>query len=518
VQNCPCPSSNFASFRPSFVKTAEISKEPKYDIADPDPAAMIEALRAFGYDLPRAISDLVDNSIFAEAENIWVDFFWDGPASTICVTDDGHGMTEACLVNAMRPGSQNPLDARDPSDLGRFGLGLKTASFSQCRRLSVRTRVARGPISTRCWDLDFVAHKREWALLHNAGPSAKPHFKRLSENSQGTAILWQEMDRLVTGTNVNDPTQRRHFHDRIASVETHLSMVFHRFLRPKRLTIYVNNQKIEPWDPFLTSESATQEIADQRLKLLQGQIRIVPYVLPHVNKISSEKHRRAAGIKGWNAHQGFYVYRNERLLVAGDWLGLGFTKEEHFKLARILVDIPNSMDHEWDIDVTKSRAVPPDSLRPEFKYIADITRRRASDIFRHRGKVIARRTSQEFVFVWQQIQRRGKYLYRVNREHPLVQHALKENRGVVEPLLRLIEETVPIPLLTITNSEHPDTHAAPFEFASSREIYSLLSDVYSAIRSANVTQSKALECIAVMEPFERYPELVQTFIEQLSSR
>jgi hypothetical protein len=500
------------------VKSAQTSIEPKYDIADPDPAAMIEALRAFGYDLPRAISDLVDNSIFAKARNILVDFFWNGPASTICVTDDGHGMTEACLRNAMRPGSQNPLAPRDPSDLGRYGLGLKTASFSQCRRLSVRTRVAQGAISTRCWDLDFVARKKQWLLLHDAGVSAEPHFNRLSGMNQGTAVLWQEMDRLVAGTNVNDRMQRRHFHDRIASVETHLGMVFHRFLTPKRLTIYVNDQKVEPWDPFLTSEVATQEIADQRLRLLQGQIRIVPYVLPHVNKISPEKHRRAAGIQGWNAHQGFYVYRNERLLVPGDWLGLGFTKEEHFKLARILVDIPNSMDHEWDIDVTKSRAVPPDSLRAEFKYVADITRRRASDILRHRGKVVARRTSQDFVFAWQQIQRRGKYLYRVNREHPLVRYALKENRVVVEPLLRLVEETIPIPQLTITNSEHPDTHAAPFELASNREVYSLLCDVYSAMTSANVAQTEALERLAVMEPFDRYPELVQTFREQLPSR
>jgi len=97
---------------------------------------MSESLRAFGYDLPNAIADLVDNSILAEARNIWIDFKCDGENSSICVTDDGNGMSEREMLDSMRPGSRNPLDTRDPKDLGRYGLGLKTASFSQCRRLT----------------------------------------------------------------------------------------------------------------------------------------------------------------------------------------------------------------------------------------------------------------------------------------------------------------------------------------------------------------------------------------------
>jgi len=493
---------------------SEIAKDSAYDIAEPDPAAMIEALRAFGYDLPSAIADLVDNSIFAKAKNIWIDFFWNGANSTICVTDDGDGMTEDKLLNAMRPGSQNPLETRDTSDLGRYGLGLKTASFSQCRRLAVRSRIEKGTFATRCWDLDFVALKKRWFLLREADETAEPHFARLSKIPHGTAVLWESMDHLVADNEVNNAVHRKHFHDRIASVEAHLAMVFHRFLSSKRLTIHINEQIVEEWDPFLTSEKATQQLADERLSLFQGRIRIVPYVLPHASKLTPEKHQKAGGIKGWNAHQGFYVYRNERLLVAGDWLGLPFAKEEHFKLARILVDIPNSMDHEWDIDVTKSRARPPDSLRPEFKHIANITRRRASEIYRHRGKVVARKTSQDFVFAWQQIQRRGKFLYKINREHPLVRRALQAEPEIIGPLLRFVEETVPIPLLTITNSEHPDTHSSPFELASAKEILALMKDVYAVMLSAKVQPSEALERLAVMEPFDRYPELVETFKDE----
>jgi hypothetical protein len=492
----------------------DISDE-QCDLAEPYAAAMSESLRAFGYELPSAIADLVDNSIFAQARNVWVDFKWDGEDSTVGVIDDGDGMTEGELVNAMRPGSRNPLESRDPKDLGRYGLGLKTASFSQCRRLVVRSKTDGGATATRCWDLDFVAQRNKWLLLRNAGPGSEVHFQRLAGLAHGTTVLWERMDRIVKGQDVDDESHRRFFHGRIEAVEKHLAMVFHRFLEGKRrLRIFVNDNEIDAWDPFLKSEKATQQIADERITLFQKQIGVIPYVLPHISKLAAEKHDRAAGFKGWNFHQGFYVYRNERLLVPGDWLGLPFAKEEHFKLARIQLDIPNSMDQEWDIDVTKSKARPPDALRKDLRHIAAVTRRRASEVYRHRGKVLARRTSQEFLFVWQQLTRRGKYFYRVNREHPLVVQAVRSEGKLVEPLLRMIEETVPVPLLAITNSEHPDQHSDPFEGSSSKEILALLGRVYDAMTASRIPRTTVIERLRVMEPFDRFPELVAFFEEQ----
>jgi len=323
------------------------------------------------------------------------------------------------------------------------------------------------------------------------------------------------MDRLTKGQDVDSESHKHFFLHRIEGVEKHLSMVFHRFMEGKnRLRIFLNKQEIQPWDPFLLTEKATQQLADERIQLFQNQINVLPYVLPHVSKLSPQKHERAGGPRGWNAHQGFYVYRNKRLLVPGDWLGLSFAKEEHFKLARILLDIPNSMDQEWEIDVTKSKARPPDSLRKDLKHIADVTRKRASEVYRHLGKVIARSSSQDFVFVWQQKTRHGKYFYKVNRDHPLVQNAVKSEHDVVEPLLRLIEETVPIPLLTITNSEQPDKHGVPFDGASDKEIAALLERVYVAMADAGISRAVAVERLRVMEPFDRYPEIVEVFLEE----
>ena len=141
------------------------SQDPICERAEPYAASLIESLRDFGYDLPTAIADLIDNGIFAGARNVWVDFTWDGANSSICVIDDGKGMTEGELSNAMRHGSKNPLEDRDPKDLGRFGLGLKTASFSQARRLRCQIKAANGSIATRCWDLDYVRDQKDWLLL-----------------------------------------------------------------------------------------------------------------------------------------------------------------------------------------------------------------------------------------------------------------------------------------------------------------------------------------------------------------
>jgi hypothetical protein len=492
------------------------------DLAEPFASSMSESLRAFGYDLPSAIADLVDNSIFAKAHNIWIDFNWDGGKSSICVTDDGRGMSEKEMLDAMRPGSRNPLEARDPKDLGRYGLGLKTASFSQCRRLTVRSKQPDGDLVSRCWDLDFIQQKNKWLLLRNARKESEAYLKRLPTLEHGTSVLWEEMDRIVKDLDVDNQIHQNLFHQRIEGVKNHLAMVFHRFMEGKnKLTIFLNKREIEPWDPFLTSEKATQQLADEAITLFQGRINLVPYVLPHLSKITKKIHDKAAGEKGWNAHQGFYVYRNKRLLVPGDWLGLPFSKEEHFKLARIQVDIPNSMDQQWEIDVTKSKARPPDVLRKDLKRIADITRSRASDIYRHRGKVVARGNSAPYVFAWEKKVKHGKIFYSINREHPLVKDVISHS-GAAKPrlnaLLRLLEETVPVPWIVMSNAENPDQQSVPFEQSPSSQISEIMRELFDALmRGGIMTSKEALHRLRTMEPFDRYPEAVEAFIEVIQA-
>lgn len=490
------------------------------DLAEPFASSMSQSLRAFGYDLPSAIADLVDNSIFANAKNVWIDFNWDGDESSVCVTDDGRGMAEKEMLDAMRPGSRNPLESRDPGDLGRYGLGLKTASFSQCRRLTVRSKQQKRAV-TRCWDLDFIQQKNKWLLLRSAREESEPSLARIGKMVAGTSVLWEKMDRIVADLDVDNQLHESLFHQRIEGVKAHLAMIFHRFMEGRnRLTIFINGRAIEPWDPFLTSQKATQQLADEAIALFQGRVNVVPYVLPHLSKLTKKVHDEAGGIKGWNAHQGFYVYRNKRLLVPGDWLGLSFSKEEHYRLARILLDIPNSMDQQWEIDVTKSKARPPDALRKDLKRIADLTRSRASDIYRHRGRIIARNNSAPHVFAWDKKVKHGKIFYSVNREHPLVKDVMANSgagKSRINALLRLLEETVPVPWIVMSNAENPDQQSVPFEQSPSSQICDIMREVFTALRRSDMTVKEALHRLRTMEPFDRYPDAVEAFIEVIQA-
>jgi hypothetical protein len=488
-----------------------------YDVVAPNPSAMIESLRAFGYNLETAIADIIDNSIAAEAENVWLNFKWNGERSTISIIDDGGGMDEKELINAMRPGSTSPLEERNSTDLGRFGLGLKTASFSQCRKLTVGSKKEGGLISIRSWDLDYVNECGEWRLLNVDKIYADGVFSTLEEMKSGTIVLWEEMDRLVKGINRENQKYENMFYENIDFVKNHLAMVFHRFLENKsNFKIFINNRPLNPWDPFLRNHPSTQHLPREPLHNSGHKVLIQPYILPHRSKMDDNTYELASGPGGWNARQGFYIYRNNRIIVAGDWLGTGFKKEDYTKLARISVDIPNSLDDAWKIDIKKSTARPPTQLREDFKRLARLTAERATLVYRHRGKTILRKTADEFVFPWETKIHNGKYAYNVNRKHPIVFDVLEnagEQKGKIQAMLRLIEETVPVPLIILNNSEKADNIYNPFEKAPSEDLKFVMEEVWDSMERSGISFKDAKNRLLNMEPFCDYPGYVASFLE-----
>jgi hypothetical protein len=485
--------------------------EATWDLAEPDPASLIESLRSFGYTLETAVADVVDNSISAGAHHVDVTFEWDGGGSRVVVTDDGCGMTADELVSAMRPGSRSPSEHRDPDDLGRFGLGLKTASFSQCRQLTVASRRLGGPVATRTWDLDTVVQTHEWRLLRQPPAGCAALVAGLGARPQGTVVVWSDLDRVVTATGPEDNRAQRRFLERVNGVGEHLRMTFHRFLGSAagKVRLRINGRQLLPWDPFLERSDGGQVLPEERLPFGSGSVVVRPFVLPHHSHLppgQSEDTGRTE-TRTWNSLQGFYVYRNRRLLVAGDWLGLGFSKEEHFRLARIQIDLPNDIDESWQIDVKKSTARPPNSLRPDLQRIATVTRQRAVEVYRHRGKVLARRSESPVVALWEQVLTHGKISYRLNRSHPAVVDAVSApTQTSVRSLLRLIEEAVPLALITLNSSERPQDHAEPFE-AAGAEVATLAATMTRRLVQGGCPHSEAVQRVLSMEPFQRFPEL-----------
>jgi Histidine kinase-, DNA gyrase B-, and HSP90-like ATPase len=418
----------------------------------------------------------------------------------------------------MRVGSANPRDTRHLDDFGRFGLGLKTASFSQCRRVTVLTRQKRGPAVVRCWDLDYIAHTKEWRLLREPSPLAQRLADELADKSKGTVVVWEKLDRLTAGNRTVDDVAEDAFLRRAEHVRDHFAAVFHRLMEgTKGVKFHLNGRRIEPWDPFLTDEAATRPLPVEKLFLKDQRINIHPFVLPHLSKVDADTHRLAAGLRGWNAHQGFYIYRNRRLLVAGDWLGLkGWRQEEHYKLARIRVDLSNGLDHEWEIDVTKPRARPPEALREELVRIGECTRKLAKQVYSYRGAKLIPAEGRERVLLWQQVSHHNRVSYRLNRDHPLLQQVRAASADVpkLSALFRLIEETVPVPLITITDRERPDQTVGPFEAAKEGEILDVMRQVFAALRASGFSRKDAVSRLGSMEPFPRFPQLLQTIAEE----
>lgn len=490
----------------------------EYDLAGPGATDLFESLRAFGYDLPTAIADVLDNSLTAGAKNIWIDLTWAGRNSRVTIRDDGRGMSETKLVEAMRPGSTSPVEDRDPNDLGRFGLGMKTASISQCRCLTVMTREVDSALAVRRWDLDYLSQVRsgEWRLLKGRSLLKPEDQKLLDRGNSGTVLFWDRLDTLVGNVDEDNDVAQRHFRERAEAVRDHLAMVFHRYLRGRHsVKIHLNGRPVEPWDPFLEDSGLSEALPSETLGVGSERFEVKGFILPHHSRISAEAHASAAGYNGWNAHQGFYIYRNRRLLVAGDWLGLGMQKEEHFKLARIRIDLPNSTDLSWQIDVKKSQAHPPAALRKDLRRIARAARSRASSIYRHRGKLVQRTLGDGGAFLWKHLTKHGKTFYKINRDHPLVATVLAEaeDKKPIRALMSLIEQTVPAPLIVVNNAEAPDSLAQPFEGASA-ELRSAMEAVFAALVSSGRSPLEAGEELIRMEPFDAYPEIVAAFVEQ----
>jgi hypothetical protein len=497
------------------VKTGS-SDQLEFDLAEPRPGSLIESLRSVGYTLPTAIADVIDNSITAQARNISVKFHWDGMNSHISVSDDGAGMTDAELREAMRPGSCNPWETRASTDLGRFGLGLKTASFSQCRRLSVLTRRSGEPVAARTWDLDHVVRHNEWRLLRGA-EGADEYMSSLEALPQGTVVLWSNLDRITSGTRASDADAQDHFLKAVEHVAQHLGLVFHRFIEESSIRITMNGIRIPPWNPFLESHASTWHSPEEVIPVHSSSVVFRGFVLPHRDKLSEEEARAAAGPYGWIAHQGFFVYRSRRLLVPGDWLRLGhphpWAKQEHYNLARIRLDLPNDMDDHWHIDVKKSTARPPVSIRERLTLLAENVRDRARSVFAHRGSYGPRSPSvAEFIRPWEIRERGGRRIYRVSREHPAVQAviaALGGERPALDTLLRLLEETVPVQQIWLDMAEMPREPSPPYDGVDFSVIREDLRVLFGALVGAGLAPGMAVARLRTLEPFNRFPELVE---------
>lgn len=365
-------------------------------INDPNASRLIYGLRDTGYNVKTAAADIIDNSIAAGAQNVNIDIqlLHDG-RKVVCFADDGHGMNQGEVWNAMRYGADRRAEAKS---LGKFGLGLKTASSSVCKRYSVVSRKSEAqPIAKLTWDLEHVEKMNVWEML--AEPVTADQADMFEElcGPNGTLVIWENCDRLLSKEYAPGVKEQNAVKQMAKSLSRHISLVFHRFLdesdaRERNVTIRVNGEPVIPWNPLYPQRSE-QVLAPNKQKVLvelfdgsEEVAEMKAWILPHRRDMTKEEESSFARIS--NRAQGFYVYREGRLIQDGGWMDVFGSPEPHTSLLRIEFDFGYELDEAFRIDVKKSRIL----FHPDLE---DGLRKLLQPIYREAGSRYRRESRED---------------------------------------------------------------------------------------------------------------------------
>lgn len=480
-------------------------------ILSPHAASLSQSMRDLGYSLESAIADLIDNSITENSENIRI-FMENQDEGYPCLAliDDGRGMVESDLFEAMRLGSCDPRKERAPDDLGRFGLGLKTASFSQCRTLTVVSR-KHGDMSAAIWDLDVIGERNEWVVQIPTIEMIEslPFIDRLGKS--GTYVLWSKMDRMAGDSGS--------FYDKLNLLEHHLALVFHRYLsgdyKKRKISIFINEHPVEAFDPFCLSNKATQLLREEIVRIDNEEIRIQPYILPHYSKLTQKEYDLYKNRSDFVSNQGVYVYRNGRLMAWGDWFRL-VSKSEATKLARVRIDFPNALDECWTIDIKKSRAQPPYLVREKLRHIINRIADQSKRVHAGRGNKLFEKTEMP---LWTRYNERNCIRYALNREHPLISsienHLPEDSKKALEGIFSVIEKDIPIEAIYADYSASPQSFVESEEI-SREELTEQLKNFYELMsKSATISKDDFTRAVFGLKPFSDNRDVTQEIIEKL---
>ena len=486
----------------------------------PEANVLMESMRSMGYSFESAIADVLDNSLTAHSKNIQLVFPFEPQDCYIAICDDGQGMSNSELYNAMKYGCNVNEGNRNGNDLGRFGLGLKSASLSQCKNLTVASK-CNGIISAYVWDIDFVNYKMDWIIkeldseeIHNIR-----EINRLDELKSGTVVLWQNFDVIEKSTGDVFTTLDSY---KKCTAE-YLSLIFHRFLnsaKEKQVTIKVNNFTIEGLDPFLEKHKKTNHRKEIQIPIedsngIERYIIVSPYVLPFQKDMTKDDFKRIGGVDNYRTKQGYYIYRNERLIIWGTWFGL--PKNELTKNARIKVDIPNNLDDIWGIDIKKQNAVIPKRIRVQLKRAVDEAMDIAVKSQVYRGRI--HNINEHLDYVWDREEgRNGKYTCKINRTSRIFDFLKNIDIGDdvlsrFEMILEELENTLPYQQIYIDMSGNKvDDEIGTDRLKDVCDKAQFLIEMN--VKMGNMDFNNIIEKIFISEPFCKYPQLKEKLQEE----
>lgn len=364
-----------------------VDSELNTEDANPNPEYLIKSIAEQGYTLETSLADLIDNSIAANATKVEILVGLEKEPFMLFVADNGDGMNETELKLNMQFPSNSPAHLRDKSDLGRFGLGMKTASFAHTRRFTVLSKKkGETEYAARTWDVEYLTKKKKWKILipskqeiedilKNYQYLTTSYLKSFDDFAASTIIVWEGLykyEQFLSTENKKTAVQQ----DINEITNEYLSVVFHRFMEraSEPLKIRVNNQHVEPFNPFPESEADFRPIMPKHKAIKTDALSMKGFVLP-----SRSMKEVRAGNSIWTTHskslmdmEGIYVYRADRLIRFGGWSGL-IKKTPRLQLARLMVEVGNGIDDIIQLNVSKSQITIPYEIKRAFlKYLIEL--------------------------------------------------------------------------------------------------------------------------------------------------
>lgn len=476
----------------SFIKTTGKT----YDAT---PSYKLIKTMGFGsYTLETAVSDIVDNSITAKASRIDINFVWNKDISKcyVEIIDDGFGMNSKELEKAMIFAGKGIDDNRTDQDLGKYGLGMKTASFYACDCLTVISKKNNQAITGKRLDQQYIAEAQQW-LGEDLDEAKELNSIHLTH---GTIVRWDKLK--FVDESVNSEV---FFRERVNKIYNHIGIYFHRFIESKSLVITVNGAIVKPWNPTFKDNLGTNRIDIQDLQYKGGNIHVESYLLPSSLKLTEDETTKMYRNDALS-YQGFYVYRNNRLLVGGGWLDIPkLTTHQQFNPVRITIDISSKLDNEFKVDYTKSKLTFPKEVEKQLYNIARMARSKASEAYKNRAKRVANPGIKSNDQVWNLTENSKGTFLKINEKHPLIiEYTQGIDKDNFKKLMKLLSTTIP----QISKQVNEEIHF------TDEEVKNMLLSYIAKELTKNKTPEEIYKQACNMEPFNDYLEIVQATFEE----